>query len=312
MNEQFSNWLASGESSPIQFRTNNMSFFFFRVAKNADFDYLYCQSQYQNDALKRDTAFKYAGIYHKPDGLIYDGQYDLRCACGEADTDSRNVQVLQKRLQETVRHMVETAVGNDRHNLQVTGITSKEIRNRLDLFITYNAKTNARSAYLEGADLEEWRFRCDYSPDNWTEESLLSYISDPVGYAEAEAAAYMEKNHESMLSDFLENDALMAEYRALLADTQNPVHRVKKIMAAVGATSAKTVNIVINMEGVEFSFKAEAGPLRRDCGYYYSTYTMMAADRRGFERIFGRSADYRPEHIIRITYGRNVLYEACE
>lgn len=38
-----------------------------------------------------------------------------------------------------------------------------------------------------------------------------------------------------------------------------------------------------------------------------------AADpsRREFERLFGRNADYSPEDVVRITYGRNMIYEAA-
>lgn len=32
--------------------------------------------------------------------------------------------------------------------------------------------------------------------------------------------------------------------------------------------------------------------------------------RRAFERVFGRQANYGPEDITKITYGRNTIYEA--
>ena len=93
-------------------------------------------------------------------------------------------------------------------------------------------------------------------------------------------------------------------------DRDNPVHIVKKIMAAMNTTSAKTVNVTICKDGEEFSFKAEAQELRRDCKNYYGSWYMVAADRRRFEARYGRSADYYPQEIIRITYARAVLYEA--
>ena len=37
---------------------------------------------------------------------------------------------------------------------------------------------------------------------------------------------------------------------------------------------------------------------------------MIAADRRRFFECFGRNAEYKPEEILRITYGRSILYEA--
>ena len=44
---------------------------------------------------------------------------------------------------------------------------------------------------------------------------------------------------------------------------------------------------------------------------YYSTYDIPASDRRKFEELFGRQADYTAEDVTRITYGRNTIYEAA-
>ena len=159
-------------------------------------------------------------------------------------------------------------------------------------------------------DFEPPVFTCSYEPDRWKEDSLLAYILDPEGYAEKEASAYMAENQENMLHNFLYNDAVMQEYRAILEDKENPVHTVKKIMDAMRATPAKTVNVTVLKEGVEFTFKTETATLRGDCTSYYSTWQIVAADRKKFEQTFGRSAEYRPGEILRITYARNVLYEA--
>jgi hypothetical protein len=38
----------------------------------------------------------------------------------------------------------------------------------------------------------------------------------------------------------------------------------------------------------------------------------VAADRRKFQELFGRSACFKPEDILRIEYARSVIYEAEE
>lgn len=309
MNEQFLSWLASNESGPCCFRENATSYIFIRVEKNADFDYLFSQSQYRDVGMTRGSSFKYAGVYFKQNGLIYDGEYDLRGICGE-ELDTRSAEKMQEQLQTVVRDKVEAAIGNDRRNLQITEITDQSLLNNLEYAYKYSAKEDARKAYLDTVEFEKPTFRCWYEPEHWTEDSLLAYILDPEGYAEKELAAYIADNQEDMLFSFLRNDAVLKEYRALLADTENPVHSVKKIMAALSATLAKTVNVTIRKNGEEFTFKTETDPLRRDCSSYYSTWSIVAADRRGFERRFGRSSDYHPEEILRITYGKAVLYEA--
>ena len=42
----------------------------------------------------------------------------------------------------------------------------------------------------------------------------------------------------------------------------------------------------------------------------YNSYYIAAADRREFERRFGRFADFKPKEIAKITYGRHSIYEA--
>lgn len=91
---------------------------------------------------------------------------------------------------------------------------------------------------------------------------------------------------------------------------KNPVHIVRQIMAVVNSSGAKTVNVTVRKDGKELTFKTETGDLRRDCTGGYSHWHMIAADRRRFFECFGRNAEYRPEEILRITYGRSVLYEA--
>ena len=144
----------------------------------------------------------------------------------------------------------------------------------------YYAKSKARERFLDAAEFEPPSFQCFYEAENWTENSLLSYILDSQGYTAKEATDYMEGNQEEMLFDFLCNDVELAEYQALVDDRDNPVHIVKKIMAAMNTTSAKTVNVTICKDGEEFSFKTEAQELRRDCKDYYSTWNIFSLPRR--------------------------------
>ena len=114
-----------------------------------------------------------------------------------------------------------------------------------------------------------------------------------------------------MLYDFLTNDALEAEHAAIVGNPRHPPHRVKRIMRAMSATAAKTVRVTICKDDVECTFKAEAADFRRDCDSHYWAWHIQAADLREFERLFGHG-DYGPEDILRIEYGRAVIYEAWE
>ena len=311
MNDLFSNWLASGDAGPCCFRDGGHTYIMVRIEKSADFEYLFCQQLYHKEALSRGGTFKYAGIYCRKDGLLYDIQYSFSDIAESPEAvQERSSETLREKLKEAVQEKVEAVIGNDRGNLQIAEITDSELLSRLEYIHNYDAKDTARRRYLDTVDFEAQTFSCHYAPDRWKEDSLLSYIADPEGYAQKQAEDYMAENQENMLFDFLYHDAVLKEYRAILADTKNPVHLIKKISAAMAATSAKTVNVTIRKNETEFTFKTEAFSLRGDCGSHYNSWSIVAADRRKFEELFGRSADYTPEEILRITYARNVLYEA--
>lgn len=311
MNDLFSSWLVSGDAGPCCFQDKGYNYILIRVEKNADFEYLFCQRQYNKEGLVRNSTFKYAGIYCRKDGLLYDAEYDLTSMEENPEPlNARSAEALRDQLKAAVRGKVEAAIGNDRKNLQITELTDGRLLNQLEYTLKYSAAEAARKHYLDTVDFELPVFSCRYDPDQWKEDSLLSYIADPEGYAGQQAESYIAENQESMLYDFLYNDAVLKEYQAILADTENPVHLIKKIAAAMATTSAKTVNVTIRKNETEFTFKTEAFSLRGDCGSHYNSWSIVAADRRKFEQLFGRSADYTPGEILRITYARNVLYEA--
>jgi hypothetical protein len=236
---------------------------------------------------------------------VYDRQHGIE----ELTEGGRGAGQLMNRLETDVRGLVETAIGSDRENLTVKALADARKLESLDHFVNYGAATRARELFLQGGHDGAFPFRCGYSPEQWTEQSLLEYILDPAGYAAREAAAYIESHQEAMLYEFLTDDALAAEYAAIAGNPQHPAQRLKRIMDATCTTAAKTLRVTIRKDGVEFSFKTEASDLRRDCGRSYCTWHIQAADRREFERLFGRG-DYGPEDILRIECGRAVLYEA--
>ena len=311
MNDIFTSWLASGDIEQCCFQEKGDTYIMIRVEKAPDFEYLFCQQQDNGKGVTRNSSFKYAGIYCRKDGLLYDMQYPFTdVAESREELRSRSEEALWRQLRADVRKKGEEAIGNDRRNLTITKITDFDLLSKLDYALKYSAKEQARKRFLDTVDFEPPVFQCHYDPDRWTEDMLLSCISDPEGYADKEAADYIAANQDDMLFDFLYHDAVVREYEAILADTGNPVHIVKKIMEAMRTTSAKTVMVTVCKEGTEFTFKMEAAELRRDCTSNYHAWNIVAADRRKFEAMFGSHTDFYPQEIIRITYARNVLYEA--
>lgn len=139
------------------------------------------------------------------------------------------------------------------------------------------------------------------------EAAFLAWLQEPESFIQAEAERHIERNQEKFLLQFLKNDALLAAYQALKQNTENPIHRMKSITDAIKLSGAKTVHVTVSKEGKELTFKAPADNLTGHRNYY-NTSAIPARDRQEFERLFGLHADYRPEEITKITYGRSTIY----
>lgn len=299
-------WLDGGESITYVAAGKWTSCCFLRIEKNEDFSYLYVSTGSEPELI-RGQDFKYAGIYCKADGQLYDEQYEFYSLFGY-DYDRHNIRKMQKELQEAVCQEVENIIANDKSSLQITKLSNPNMELKLKTFQIYVSQS-AREHFLKHDGYVVPEYKCAYKAQEWTESSLLSYILDKQGYVSKEVADYISQNQEEIFLGLLCNDVLLAEYERLLADTDNSVHAIKRIIQAVSSVSAKTVNVTILKEGKEFTFKTATDELKRDCDLYYSDWNIAAPDRRKFKEQFGERAEYYPTEIIRITYARKVLYE---
>lgn len=307
MNKVIEKWLASGDLKPCYFQNAGINYSLIRVEKNQDFEYLFCQNLYHGKSTERQSSFQYAGIYCKKDGLVYDAGYMFEA---QGSLRGRSAISLCEQLEESVRRKVECAIGNDKNNLHITNITNEKILEQIEYLYRYKAKREARQRYL---NMEDWKtptYQCGYTFRQWKEDSLLDYILDPEGYAGKEAEAYLVNNQEKILYTFLENEAIEKKYQTLIADKDNPVHTIKKIKMVMAKTNAKTVHVTIKKNDIEFTFKVEANSLRGNYGEYYPAWYITGSDRKKFEELFGRNANYAPKEIIRITYAKKELYRA--
>ena len=133
MNDLLSSWLASGDAGPCCFQEKGYHHVIIRVEKNADFEYLFCQRWYNKEGLVRDSTFKYAGIYCRKDGLLYDIQYNFSDIAESSEAmKERSSETLREKLKAAVREKVEAAIGDDRTNLQVTELTDSRLVNQLE------------------------------------------------------------------------------------------------------------------------------------------------------------------------------------
>ncbi len=305
--DDFRQWLDTGKAPITACRGKKADMMFLKLKKGPSVDYLYQIPLGQDNAISWDNSLTFCGVYDVERQTLYltgDAGHFLMSGGFIAEVGSSVIKIIGSRINQRV----EDIIANDRNNLPVQEVRNIwELRN-LQYYREYGAKEEAIRQFLSGKE-PACQFRSGYEWKELSEAAFMAYLQDPEGFIQREAEQYIKTHQEEILVHFLEDDALLAEYQALIEDAGNPVHRMKAITEAVKASGAKTVTVTVQKDGQELTFKAAASSLT---GHrtYYSSYDIPAPDRREFERLFGRCLNYTAEDITRISYGRNTIYEA--
>ena len=307
--EKFMKWLASSNTDLFTHKDCGYDCAFIKIPKGQSFLYLFCQHLNGTSSSLDDSDFKFCGIYCLQDSKIYCASGVLLMMDSSKELESRTKWELKKQMEKKVREKVEVAVGNDRKNLRVTEVSDEELLSHLDDMRHGSAAAKAREYFLNGKPLDSIVFTCQYSTDNWWLNTILKYILNPDEFVEKEYKSYMDANQERMLLQFIVNDMISKEYTAILSDPTNPIHIVKRIVPAVKHARAKTVAVTILKNGKQFSFRSVSYEFFGDAHDGYDPDNIVAEDRRLYRQEFG-FAHYKPQEVLRITYGRKVLYEA--
>lgn len=302
-------WLDTGTASQTIRQGEKGAATLVRLGKSQSVDYLY------RIALERDNSVSWNN------NLIFCGVYDTRhralYATPESFSSLSAVQIAHMEgpissmsavICDKINRRVEDIIANNRNNLPVREVTGWSEQRELQYYQEHGAREDAVQQFFKG-EIPDGQLHSTYKMDGLLESAFIAYLQDPEGFVKTEAETYIKNNQESLLLQFLKNDALLAEYQKLAQDTDGPIHRMKAITDAVHSSGAKSVTVTVQKDGQELTFKTAADSIT-GCRNYYSTYSMPAPDRREFERMFGRSANFGAEDIVRITYARNTIYEA--
>lgn len=307
--EDFQRWLGCGVGPLTIVQGGKPVAILNSLPKTEEIDYLYSAAA-ENGGITWNKEFEFFGVYNHRNGTLYMTQESLRTSAVKemAAPMAKDSIAVDQRIRVEVNQRVEAIIANDRSNLPVAELTSTMALNDLKEYQLSGAKENAVNLVLSGKRPDR-QFHSGFAMKYPWEAAFIAYITDPEMFIQDEAEMYIKTHGEKLLLEFLKNDTLLAEYQALMQNTDAPVHRMKAITDAVKGCGAKTVAVTIRKGGIELTFKTDASHLTGSRPSY-STYDIFAPDRREFERLFGRRASYCAEDITKITYGRNTIYEA--
>ena len=102
---------------------------------------------------------------------------------------------------------------------------------------------------------------------------------------------------------------MLREEVARMEATPGEYHARRAIMRSIADKNMKTVNLEIQKGDESTIIKIEASALRCMDNSYYSPWRMDAPSRYKLVERFGRNTEVYPDDVVKITYGRKVLYE---
>ena len=307
--DEFQRWLGLGTAPFTVWQGEKAVVTLSRLEKNPSVDYLYRIGVEQDNSISWNSSMLFCGAYDREHRTLYLTRDSLRILMdGKFPLVTEGGPSMAEEISSRVNERVEGTIANDRNNLPIQEITDWQASRDLEYFRDHGVKESAVRQIFSNQE-PDGQFHSDYKLSELPETAFIAYITDPELFVQTEAEQHIKNNQERFLLQFLKNDALLVEYQALMLDAGNPIHRMKAITDAVKGCGAKTVTVTVQKDGQELTFKTSAASLTGHRNYY-STSDIPATDRREFERLFGRYADYNAEDVTRITYGRNTIYEA--
>lgn len=308
--DELKHWLEQGQGALALKNENRLSTVLFRFEKELGIEYLYAIDPLLRNKISWDDKPEFAGIYAREKGLFFTDDALDNYMGGWAKCSYDDQHTMSAEIGRQINQYVESAIQNDRSNLSIGEGPGWTKASDYQYYLKYGAQRDAIELLFK-IQKPDTQFHSSYEMVSRLDEKLfLDYLKSPETVVKAHAEKYMASHQEQFLLQFLETEALQRVYRDLMDNVTHPAHKMKAITDAVKESGAKTVNVTVFKAGQEMTFKAAARSLR---GYRdgYNGFDIQSADRQKFEAAFGRCADYTADEIIRITYGRNTLYEAA-
>ncbi len=311
--QQLKEWLESDKHA-ISVKGDNGDKILYKSPIDDDFILLYYKNTNRNDTIGLTCDLVNSGLYYKKDGCIYNPSIYLKQMCEDTPMIKPSTTLLDfaEQLHSAVKEYVESVVNSNNNKFSKGTISDKWKLDNLSYFTEYTAKEQARRLFLSDTAVSDVVYKFRGKIDEFTGNNYLEFITDRDSIIRFKGDNFIEDNNENILMQFKENSAIKEELQKIYDDPENELYRIKAIIYAVKKSGAKTVNVSINKDNREFSFKYDAEQLCRDPNGYYHTWGMKTSDEKDFEYFFGRDAKFYANDITQISYCRNVIYDSSD
>ena len=304
--EEFMAWLKDGKDMLAVERTKAWACFL-KVPKRDGIDYVFHQDGYESDTLSYDCAFRPTGVYMREEQKLYCPNVPACAVPGWKTDPAVTERSLTEEFNKGVRERIEDRVNNGRNGIPKE-LSDKKLIEAVASYREFCADEAAARLLMESIPVESLRFKSNYTVIDM-DDNLLDFLQDRKGFVDRFAMTYISLHKEDILAELLKIDILREKYNTILADQDNPLHRMRQISDAVRASGAATVRVTIEKDGAQATIRMSAKSLSG----YHSTYDdsyFPTDDRKTFREAFGKWASFTAKDVRAITYGKRTLYEA--
>ena len=304
MEKEFFDFLKSDRVIETFNYNNNSKIMVNKIKCNDKIDILYSLDTYNGTFFDLKTPFKYSGIYDKENNKLYDIDYLLRTRLLDWDyTDDRSISSseLHKKISQDMNDKINELIvdnKNDIFNIEEVEI-AEEISEKdiLNDFMEGETSATLKDFYIE--------YRSE-KPQN-----IIDYLTDKEPFLEEESRDFIMNNMTKIIKGLVISNEKRKVLKQIEEDKTHPYHKIKEIVDSVIKNRCVTVNLTINKDGKEQTFKYDAEMLKNNFNSsYLSTYGIeKLAERDLFEKTYGRCEVIHYEDIVKITYGKKTIYE---
>lgn len=303
MEEEFFNFLQSSSNLHTFCYKDKFKMMVNKVKYNDKIDILYSLRSYGNELFDLKAGFEYSGIYDKENNKLFSLDYNIRC-------DILNWQYDDNRLIDSTK--LYCLISNDINDRikELIDDSKDEIFNLDEAELGEGINDNdVIHEFMSGCthELLEDQYKEYYSDKP---KDILDYLTDKESFIEEEARDFILSNRLEILKGL----AISRDKRKVLKeieDNKNHLyHKIKDILDAIRDRNYVTVNVTINRNEVEQTFKYDVSTLASSYNSNLPSYKIERRSDRGiYEKNFGGWNNFEYEDIVKITYGKNTIYE---
>lgn len=305
LDEKFFQFLRSDRDREIFEYDEKSKMMISKIKYNDKLDILFSLQSYRGNFFDLNTPFSYSGIYDKEKDKLYDLDYNLRTDIVKWDwNDERNISSdtlflqINKEINDKIYELVEeekkSIFNFDNINMDFEDdVIDKDVTKDFILGITSKTYKDKIKQY-----------------NSTSSQNILDYLTNREEFIEEKSREFILNNMDDIMKNLINSDGRRKALKEIEDNKEHYLHKIKNIVDSLKDKNYVTINVTINKDGIEQTFKYDASSLKNNYNSsYLSSYNITnPTDRSKFLEAFNYG-DFHYEDIVKLTYGKNVVYE---